>query len=157
MQPSPENHEQKLERLIQRTLRDLPPRRAPATLETRVFAELERRAAQPWWRKSYAHWPLLARCTFLLGSAAILKAVIMTVVWIAVGFEAGPFQEAFSSSYAWAQALGDLTRSVVEFGSAVLSTVPRFWLYAGGVCLVSMYATLLGLGTFTYRLLHAKH
>lgn len=157
MHPSPETREQKLERLIQQTLRDLPARRAPNTLETRVFAELERRAALPWWRKSYAHWPLLARCTFLLGSAAILKAVIMVTVWVMVGFEVGPFQEAFSSSFAWAQALGDFMRSLVEFGSAVLSTVPRFWLYAGGVCLAAMYATLLGLGAFTYRLFHAKH
>lgn len=157
MQPSPENQEQKLERLIQKTLRELPTRRAPGSLENRVFAELERRAALPWWRKSYAHWPLPARCAFLLGSAAVLKAVIMAAIWVMVGFETGPFNEAFSSSYAWAHAIGDFMHSVVEFGGAVLSTVPRFWLYAGGVCLASMYATLLGLGAFTYRLFHAKH
>lgn len=54
MHPAPDP-EEKLERLIHRTLRDLAPRRAPRTLEARVFAELERRAALPWWRQSYAH------------------------------------------------------------------------------------------------------
>jgi hypothetical protein len=156
MQPSPENHEQKLERLIQQTLRDLPARRAPSSLENRVFAELERRAAQPWWRKSYAHWPLPARCAFLICSAGVLKAVIMAAVWVMVGFEAGPFNEAFASSYASLHAIGDLAGSIVEFCSAVLSSVPRFWLYAGGVCLAAMYATLLGLGAFAYRVFNAK-
>ena len=156
MQPSPENREQKLERLIQQTLRDLPPRRAPSSLETRVLAELERRAALPWWRKSYAHWPLLARCTFLIGSGAVLKLVIMAAVWVLVGFQTGPVNETLAASSAWAIALGDLAGSLVDFAKAVLSTVPRFWLYAGALCLASMYATLLGVGTFAYRLLHAK-
>ena len=47
MQPSPENHQEKLERAIHQTLRALPPRRAPRSLEDRVFAELARRAALP--------------------------------------------------------------------------------------------------------------
>ncbi len=44
MNPTPDN-EEKMERLIHRTLRDLPPRRAPNSLERRVLAELDRRAA----------------------------------------------------------------------------------------------------------------
>lgn len=156
MTPRPENNDRKLEQAIHRTLRDLPDRRAPGSLEERVLAELERRAALPWWKRSYVHWPLPARCAFLLGSAVVLKAVIMATIWVMVGFEAGPYNTAFSSSYAWFQALGDLAGSVVEFVSAVLSTIPRFWLYAGGICLAAMYTTLIGLGAFAYRVLHAK-
>ncbi|MEO6569155.1 MAG: hypothetical protein ABIO94_10375 [Opitutaceae bacterium] len=156
MQTSPENHEQRLERLIRKTLRELPARRAPASLEQRVLAEIERRAARPWWQKSYPHWPLVARCGFLIGSAAVLKIVIMAAVWVLVGFESAPFVEAFSTSFAWLQALTDLAESLWQFCAAVLSTVPRFWLYAGAVCFAAMYATLFGLGAFAYRVFHGK-
>ncbi|MEO7413609.1 MAG: hypothetical protein ABIZ81_09645 [Opitutaceae bacterium] len=156
MQLPPENHEQMLERLIQKTLRDLPARRAPSSLEDRVFAEIGRRAARPWWQKSYTHWPLPARCAFLIGSAAVLKTVIMAAVWFLVGFEAAPFAEAFSSSFAWLQALTDLAGSIWQFGGAVLYSIPRFWLYAGALCLAAMYATLFGLGAFAYRVFHGK-
>jgi hypothetical protein len=156
MQNSPENHEQRLERLIQQTLRELPARRAPASLEQRVFAEIERRASRPWWQQSYAHWPLVARCAFLIGSAVVLKIVIMAAVWVLVGFESASFVAAFSNSYAWLQALTDLAGSIWQFCAAVLSTVPRFWVYAGAVCLAAMYATLFGLGAFVYRVFRGK-
>jgi len=154
MSLSPENPQEKLERLVQETFRDLPPRRAPVALEARVLAEIERRAAMPWWRKSYAHWPLPARCAFLISSGGVLKAVIMAAVWVLVGFEATRFTEAFSSSFAVVHAISDLAASLFEFCSAVLSGVSRFWLYAAGVCFVAMYATLFGVGAFAYRALH---
>src|SRR5476649_1202935 len=71
MTPSPDSHE-KLEQLIHRTLREQPARRAPRSLEQRVLAELERRAALPWWRRSFAHWPLPARAGFLVICAALI-------------------------------------------------------------------------------------
>jgi hypothetical protein len=49
MSPNPENNERKLERLIHETLRELPARQAPSSLENRVLAELARRTALPWW------------------------------------------------------------------------------------------------------------
>ena len=64
--------EEELERLVDRALHDLPLRRAPHTLESRVFAELERRAALPWWRRSFAHWPLPARSAFLVICIALI-------------------------------------------------------------------------------------
>lgn len=156
MPSSPENHHQRLEQLIQKTLRELPPRQAPRALEQRVFAELQRRATLPWWRKSYANWPLPARCLFLLGSAAVMKAVIMLTIWIMVGFESGPFEEAFAVPYAWLQSFAALGSSLWDFGGAVLYSIPRFWLYGGLISLGAMYATVVGLGAFTYRTFHAQ-
>src|ERR1700689_4787557 len=54
-----------LERLVNRALRELPVRRAPPGMERRVWNELARRAALPWWRRSFAHWPGPARAVFL--------------------------------------------------------------------------------------------
>jgi hypothetical protein len=153
---SPENRQQQFERLIQKTVRDLPPRRAPGTLENRVLAEIERRATQPWWRKSYAHWPLAARCLFLIGSGGLMKAAIMATIWVLVGFESAPFADAFAIPYLWLHSLAALGSSLWDFAGAVLYSVPRFWFYGGVISLAAMYATVVGLGAFTYRTLHAN-
>src|ERR1700691_1431904 len=62
-----------LERLLDRTLRERPLRSAPATLESRVLIELQRRAALAWWRRSFAHWPLPARAGFVVICAALIR------------------------------------------------------------------------------------
>src|ERR1700738_3597831 len=76
-----ESHEasesQTLERLLDRALRELPLRRAPLTLESRVFGELQRRAALPWWRRSFAHWPLLARAAFLVICGVLIRLAFL--------------------------------------------------------------------------------
>ena len=53
----PRMNPDELERFIHQTLRALPDRKAPGTLEARVLAEVERRAAIPWWHKSWSYWP----------------------------------------------------------------------------------------------------
>jgi hypothetical protein len=80
MNPSPENRDP-LESLIDRTLRAQPARRAPRTLESRVVAELARRAALPWWHKSYAHWPAVVRGGFFVLSA-LVAAVLVTGLFL---------------------------------------------------------------------------
>ena len=74
----PADAEGQLARLFERTLRDLPLRRAPSTLEARVLSELRRRASLPWWRRSFSHWPALARACFGLGIAVL-------IAWIFAG------------------------------------------------------------------------
>ena len=62
--------EKNLEQLISRTLRDLPPRRAPRSLESRVLAALEHQAVIPWYHKSWSYWPAAIRASFLPNEAA---------------------------------------------------------------------------------------
>ena len=62
-----------LKDLLDRTLQELPLRRAPPTLESRVLDELERRAALAWWRRSFAHWPVAARAVFLVICLALIR------------------------------------------------------------------------------------
>jgi hypothetical protein len=149
MNPSPENHEQRLEQLMRKTLQGLPSRRAPGSLEERVLAELARRAALPWWRKSYIDWPLPARCAFLLVSGGVAKLAIMAVVWVMLGFETAPLLERF-------RALADLGDSIIEFCQAVLHSIPPFWIYGGLAVIALMYATLVGVGAFAYRTFHTR-
>ena len=94
MKSSPED----LEKLIHQTLRSLPARRAPLSLESRVRAAIEARAALPWWKQSFA-----ARVAFLIGSAGIAKLAIMAVVWAMAGFDGAQLANAFSTQFAWVQ------------------------------------------------------
>jgi hypothetical protein len=73
-----------------------------------------------------------------------------------VGFETASFTEAFATPFAWIRSVTTLGGSVWDLCGAVIYSLPRFWLYGGLVCLAAMYATLVGLGAFTYRTLHAN-
>lgn len=154
MQPSPDHHE-RLERALHQTLRTLPPRRAPRTLESRVLAELERRAALPWWRQSYAQWPLPARALFLLASVGFIKLTIMLVVWIMVGLDSAAFTEAFSTQFAWAETIRSTGRSLIDSFLLVFHRIPTLWLYGAAAFAATMYFTLFGLGAAAYRALYA--
>jgi len=156
MNPLPEDHEAKLERAIHQTLRALPVRRAPRTLEARVFSELERRAALPWWRQSFAHWPLAARAIFLLGSVAWVKLVLMASVWVMAGFDSTAFAAAFSTPVAWIETTISLARGVADFCSIVFRSIPPLWLYGAAAFVAALYAALFGLGAAAYRTLYVS-
>ena len=144
----------KLQEWLTRTVRDTPSRRAPRTLEARVFGELQRRAAQPWWRRTFAHWPLPARLAFmavcigcgglaLLGgdwSIAALAALRPATAWAAL-----PSQQAVGLLAA-ATALADVPGRLI----------PPLWLYAALAAAAALYVMLFGLGAVAYRTLYLK-
>ncbi|MCX6952078.1 MAG: hypothetical protein NTV51_07915 [Verrucomicrobia bacterium] len=155
MNPSPEQNE-KLERAIHQTLRALPPRRAPRTLQARVLAELERRAALPWWRQSFAHWPLAAQAVFLLATAGLVKLTFLAAGWATGEVESTAVTSAFSTPYAWLQTALSVGRGLADFASLLFHSIPPLWLYSAAAFAVVMYATLFGLGAAAYRTLYAS-
>ena len=155
MPPSPESDE-KLARALHETLRALPPRRAPRTLELRVLAELERRAALPWWRRSYGHWPLAVRVLFLLASAGLVKLAIMVAVWVMVGLDSDQLAGAFSTQFAWARAVIASVEGIADFCSLIFRSIPPLWLYSAAAFVASLYVALFGLGAAAYRTLYAR-
>ena len=154
MHPSPDQNE-KLERAIHQTLRALPPRRAPHTLQARVFAELERRAALPWWRRSFTHWPLAAQAVFLLASAGLVKLALELSGRVAGGVDSATQAPAFSTSYAWMQGTLAVGRGIADFFLIIFHSIPPLWLYGAAAFAALMYATLFGLGAAAYRTLYA--
>jgi hypothetical protein len=148
--------EQNLERLIHRTLRDLPNRRAPGTLEQRVLAEIERRGALSWWRQGFAHWPVPARVTFLILSGGFAKLAIMAAVWAFAGFDSLQFQQAFATPYAWMDAGLAVVRAFGDFASVTVRSIPPLWIYGGLAVIGALYVTLFGLGAAAYRTLYAS-
>jgi len=138
-----------LERLIDSVLRDQPLRQAPPTLERRVLAALERRAARPWWHSSFAHWPRAARAAFLLATAAFAAGALRATGWLlaplddaARGFELPP-------AIAWIHALYE------AFGS-ILQHMPALWVYGALALIVTLYVALFGISATAYRALYVS-
>lgn len=152
MKLSPEQ----LEKLVHDNLRALPPRRAPRSLESRVLAAIEARAALPWWQQSFRSWPVAARVVFILFSAGVIKVALMGAVWVMAGFNATEFANAFSTQFSWFNSLRNAFGSVTELFAVLGRSIPTLWIYAvlGGIATV--YVTLFGLGATAYRMLYAN-
>ena len=151
MNSSPDR-EKNLERFVHQALRELPTHRAPRSLESRVLAELSHRAALPWWRQDFAHWPVAARGAFLVSSAALAA----TLVWVLGGLNVAPATEAVTSSFAWLDTARGIADGIGNFAAIIFRSISPVWLYGAAIAVVALYAALFGLGTAAYRTLYAN-
>jgi hypothetical protein len=150
------DHDEKLERLIHRTLRDLPRRRAPGTLEARVLAELERRAALPWWHKSYAHWPVAVRVAFLVGTAAVAAGLVAALFSMMHVVNPAQLAAGATDRFAWLATTRGLLDAGASAAGAMWRSIPPLWLFGAFTFVAACYATLLGVGAAAYRTLHVQ-
>jgi hypothetical protein len=143
----------KLEASIHTVLRSVPDRPAPSALELRVLAEISRRAAQPWWRKSFAYWPTPVRSAFFVGSA--IAAALFVSGLIVLGNNSGVARlgDGAAQSFAWIRSSGDLLTSISAFLRQTLDSIPRGWLYGGLAFVGASYALLGAIGATAYRTL----
>jgi hypothetical protein len=148
----PADRERQLARLFERTLRDLPLRRAPSTLEARVLCELQRRASLPWWRRSFSHWPVLARAGFGLGSAVLIASILAGGALLMDIVQSLPASgERWLS---WGRPGAALAGAVAQLAAALVRAVPLAWVYDGLAVSAMLYAALFGLGIAGYRTLY---
>jgi hypothetical protein len=143
-----------LEPLIDRTLRSLPPLRAPQSLETRVLAEIERRAALPWWKQSFLRWPLPVRALFVLASLGATKGAVDASMWLMDRLRGLPIPGAITEPAASLESVATVTSSLTSAVTALFQGIPVHWLYAAGITAAAMYAALVGLGAIAYRTLY---
>jgi hypothetical protein len=146
--------EQKLEQVLHQALSGLPPRRAPGTLESRVANELTRRGLLPWWRASFASWPVAARVMFILVSAVLAAVTILGGVSAYLGDRS--FGEVSAVVLSWAHPLLTVLSSAGGLVALLVHVIPPLWLY--GVLGVGtfLYVTLFGLGAAAYRTLYLR-
>lgn len=128
--------ERELVHLLDRALRDLPVRHAPRALESRVFDALARRAALPWWRQSFGHWPRYARTLFFALCAALNAVAFAAGAWITAGI---------GSAQAWRQASAVLA-AAATLSASIARALPPAWLYEGAAVAIVLYAVLFALG-----------
>jgi hypothetical protein len=142
--------EQKLERTLTQALEGLPLRRAPNTLELRVVDELERRAALPWWRVSFAHWPAAPRVAFVAVCVALVAATILGGVFAFVGDRS--FNEVAAVVLSWVHPFLAVVSSAGGVATLLVRIIPPLWLYGGMALGIMLYVALFGLGAAAYRL-----
>jgi hypothetical protein len=150
----PTEDDARLEELLDRTLRPARARRAPSTLESRVQGELRRRAALPWWRRSFANWPALARAGFVLICVALVGAVYLSGNWTSTNVEF--LQRSSASSLAAVHQMSAVLTAAGELAAVLTHVIPSTWLYAALVAGSLLYVTLFGLGSAAYRTLYVE-
>ena len=146
----PENPHDPLEAVLHRTLRAQPLRRAPRSLESRVFAELARRAALPWWRKSFAFWPAPVRAAFFVVSA-IAAAALVAGVYIISASASQQLASEVAGRFGWLTFVRQLAATVADTMVVVARSIPSLWLLGGAALFAAAYAALIGAGTVAYR------
>lgn len=133
-------------------LRNLPPRKAPASLEDRVLAAIAAHQAKPWWQKGFAFWPAAARVAFLVASAAVIVATVWFFVRGAGSAPLMSLQDSVGSVFRWwsdaRSAMGGAARMAVDS----LSPAAQFWMFAALGLVALCYATLIGTGAALYRI-----
>jgi len=123
----------------------MPLRRAPATLQASVLAELARRAARPWWQRHFLQWPLPARVAFLLLSVLVTRLALELGSWTAA---------ALATSLRDAREGLTLLSAFGRVGRALIEVVPVDILYGTAGLMVLLYGALLALGAVAYRTFH---
>lgn len=152
MKPSPEE----LEKLIHDTLKSLPPRRAPRSLEQRVHAAIAARVALPWWKQSYRAWPIAVRLAFLVISGALAVGLMLATVWVMTGFQSSELAQAFATPLLWIELARNAVAGIGNVCAVVVRQIPPLWLYGGLAAFAAMYAALFGIGAAAYRTLIAR-
>jgi hypothetical protein len=137
------------EQVVKRMLRDLPPRHAPATLALRVLREVERRHAEPWWRRGFARWPRGARAAFVALCAAAIALTAQGGVW-AIAAQAMMRADALSMS--WTQPAVAAMSTLGALAAWLIRVVPPAWVYGAMTAGTALYVALFGLGAAAYRL-----
>jgi hypothetical protein len=139
-----------LEKLIDRVCREQPALKAPSTLSARVLAKIERRAALPWWRRSFTHWPVPVRAAFVAACAA--------VIWTSLSAPMARVFATVNEPLTWAYQTGatvSLMNSVFShLGVDLARSVSPLWLYGAGLGVASLYVLFAGLCATTYRTLY---
>jgi hypothetical protein len=141
-------HEEALHRLLRPAL---PERPAPVTLQARVLRELQRRAALPWWRRGFVHWPLPVRCAFILVCCALVGTTLLDGAWKIAGIRS--LNDVGAMPFSWAY---PIMAATAEIPTVLMHAIPPTWLYAGLGIGVLLYVSLFGLAAAAYRVLYLQ-
>lgn len=152
MNPSRHTSGEDWEAWLDRRLRELPDRPAPASLAPRVLAAVAARARRPWYRRPWLEWPRPVQAASLLAVSFALGALTFALLHLGELAAAESLGAQLRVWWAPVEALAAALGSVVEaVGVLARHLQPRVWLGLGGLA-VLMYGTCLSVGTLLYRL-----
>ena len=147
------NNEEKLERLVGRVLKQQPLRKAPGTLEARVFAALEaaRRAALV-----AREFPALAARRARDVPARLVRhreARVDGVMWLLT--DARP-ATVVAGPVTWYEHLSSFVSTLGSLGYTLVHAIPPHWLFIGIAFTATLYVALFALGATAYRTLYVN-
>ncbi len=148
---------EELEQFIHQSLRTLPPRRAPRTLEARVLAALEHRATVPWYHQSWSAWPQAVRAAFLALATGFAGAFVAGFYVLSSGIDTSALAAQASARLSFFTKLYHVSAWVFELGANQISSIPSLWLYGGLALIAALYATFFGLSAAAYRTLYRNN
>jgi len=137
-----------LERFIDRTLHDLPLRRAPPALLSRVLAVTGQRAASAWWRRAFDSWPVAAQGGFIVVAIVFATLAVYVLHWMPLQLD---LHGHFGTS-----SIAAVLKALVTLHSSVAGRLPLAWVYGVVAVIAAIYATGLGIGAIAYRTLYAS-
>ena len=138
-------------------LRDLPLRRAPATLEARVLGELRRRAAAPWWHRGFAQWSWSTRTAFAALCSVVMAVSVWGTVWPQhVVLLTPQASSGFSLQLPAVQPAFAAMAAARDLALLLARLVPNLWVEWGFGLGALLYMILFGLGAAGYRALYLQ-
>lgn len=140
-----------LERAIDRELKALPPRKAPATLIPSVLAALRADALRPWWRKAWPSWPRRVQVLAMAAGVVWACAVAGWAGWAWLAWAAEPLARFSTASMGLAETV--FTFLDILLGAAgVLARRLGFEFWGGlGLAAMSAWWICVGAGCWCYR------
>jgi succinate dehydrogenase/fumarate reductase cytochrome b subunit len=152
MNPMPENAPESWEQVLDRELKGLPDRPAPATLVPRVMETIALRSRLPWYRQAWSTWPRSVQASALV----LLSFLLGALTYACLHFPELGTPEVFSARVETWLAPLKAAWSVCE---ALLQAVAALchksggWICIGlGVACLAAYLVAVGAGTMLYRL-----
>jgi hypothetical protein len=146
-----------LEKFIHQQLRDLPPRRAPDSLESRVLAAIEQQAGIPWYHKSWSHWPAFVRMVFLVLATGATAGFILAFYSGFNGADANLVMARAGEKLSFFTQMYHVATWIVDFGRQIVASIPPVWLYGAAALVAALYGTFLGIGAAAYRVLYRNN
>ncbi|MGH8258603.1 MAG: hypothetical protein ACREUG_02825 [Steroidobacteraceae bacterium] len=145
---------ERLERLTERMLHDLPLHLAPATLPDRVLQAIEQQARLPWWRRGITAWPLVARAVLLAGCCGSAACVLLGVSRLTTHGAAWPMAPALADRVEGVRAALASAASLSALAWRLIRAVPPHWLLGALLASALLYTLLFVLIAVGYRTLY---
>jgi hypothetical protein len=147
---------QSFEGQLNRALKELPALPAPRTLLPRVLAEIERRAALPWYRRGWQSWPTPLRATALALLVAQLP-VHCLLGWMVVRSDfMSQVGQVIGTVFSFLGAIATTTLTLARTAFASAAHLEPWQLAALLLVALAAAASCYGFGTLYYRLTIAR-
>lgn len=136
---------------LDRQLKALPDRPAPATLAPRVLALIAARTRLPWYRRPWLTWPRAVQALSLVAVSFVLGALTYASLHFGDLAVPGALEGRLD---VWLAPVEALWTAALTLGGLIARLVQQVnpWIWAGLAALAAgMYAACLGIGTVLYR------